>query len=211
MGPPEYDYYLFDLDGTLVDIDPEYPRKVIGRVGDRLGREFTESEVEALWYEFGDMRRACLRDRGIEPDRFWRAFHAEEDPYARAEATYLYDDADVIGELDSPVGIVTHCQQYLTDPVLDSLDIRDWFDTVVCCSEETGWKPDPGPVQLAKRDLGVAHNGHSGMFAGDSPSDVGAAWNAGLDAVHIERRDPVQRGRSVLGDYRITSLVDLID
>lgn len=211
MGPHDYDYYLFDLDGTLVDIDPEYPRELIGRVGDRLGRDFSDAEVEALWYEFGHMRRACLRDRGIEPDRFWQAFHAEEDPLARAAATYLYDDASVIGELDGPVGLVTHCQQYLTDPVLDSLDIRDWFDTVVCCSEETGWKPDPRPVQLAKRDLGVAYNGHSGVFAGDSPNDVGAAWNAGLDAVHIERHDPVKRGRCVLGDYRVTRLTDLTD
>lgn len=211
MGPYDYDYYLFDLDGTLVDIEADYRQRVIGRVGDRLGEKFTDREVDALWYEFSDVREACLRRRGISPERFWEAFHAEEDPIARAEATYLYDDAAVLGDLDRPLGLVTHCQQYLTDHVLDHLDIRDWFDVIVCCSEETGWKPDPDPVHLAMHDLNIAHNGHVGVLAGDSPSDVGAAWNAGLEAIHIERQDPIQRGRCVLGDYRFTTLTDLTE
>lgn len=29
----------------------------------------------------------------VDPDAFWPAFHAEEDPITRAEATYLHDDA----------------------------------------------------------------------------------------------------------------------
>ena len=32
----EYDYWLFDLDGTVVDIEPSYPRSVFDEVGDRL-------------------------------------------------------------------------------------------------------------------------------------------------------------------------------
>ncbi|MFC6725831.1 HAD family hydrolase, partial [Halobium palmae] len=41
-------------------------------------------------------------------------------------------------------------------------------------------------------------------------SDVGAAWNAGLDGVHVERHDPDYRGRCVLGDYRVSSLDELL-
>lgn len=209
MGPLNYDYYLFDLDGTLVDIDPAYPRSVIDRVGDRLNLQFTDRDVEALWYGFDDARTDCLRKRGIDPDRFWQAFHAVEDPLARADATYLYDDARIVGELDRPVGLVTHCQEYLTSAVLDRLDINDWFDVVVCCTEQTGWKPDPSPVHLAKSNLGVAYNGNAGVLAGDNTHDIGAAWNAGLDSIHIERHDPHLRGRCVLGDYRIRSFAEL--
>jgi phosphoglycolate phosphatase len=49
------------------------------------------------------------------------------------------------------------------------------------------------------------------VLAGDGANDVGAAWNAGLDGVHVERHDPTRRGQCVLGDYRVESFVDLLD
>ncbi len=208
----EYEFWLFDLDGTLVDVEPAYPRRVVGEVGDRLGVGFTDEEAETLWYGFGGARDRVLDRRAVDPERFWETFHEVEDPIARAESTYLYDDAErLLGERSlrgsTPVGLVTHCQSYLTEPVLDRLDIRDWFDVVVCCTEETGWKPDPGPVELAIDGLGV--NGGAGVLAGDDPVDVGAARNAGLDAVHVERHDPAERGHCVFGDRRVRSLAEL--
>ncbi|MHB9285452.1 HAD family hydrolase [Halobacteriales archaeon Cl-PHB] len=209
MAGREYDFWLFDLDGTVVDIEEAYVHDVIGEVGDRLGREFSDREAELLWYGIGDGRDRLLADFGVSPERFWTTFHRVEDPIARAEATYLYDDAAaLVPERSEPVGVVTHCQQYLTDPVLEHLDIGDWFDTVVCCDEDTGWKPDPEPVEQAMSDLGVGYNGHRGVLVGDDPTDVGAAWNAGIDAAHVERHDPDRVGLSVMGDHRVTSLTD---
>jgi phosphoglycolate phosphatase len=46
-------------------------------------------------------------------------------------------------------------------------------------------------------------------MAGDDADDVGAAWNAGLDAVHVERHDPHERGQCVMGDHRVTSFTEL--
>jgi phosphoglycolate phosphatase len=203
-----YDFWLFDLDGTLVDVDPDYADAVFELVGDRLGRAFTDREVEVLWHGLSGERTPQLREWGIDPDAFWAALHDAEDPEARAAATFLHDDAEFVAELDQPVGLVTHCQEYLVDPVLDQLDIRDWFDTVVSCTQEVGWKPDPAPVYLAMSDLGVGESS-AGILAGDGPNDIGAAWNAGLDGVHVERHDPYRRGRCVLGDYRVRSFDEL--
>jgi phosphoglycolate phosphatase len=211
-----YDFWLLDLDGTLVDVQPDYVSGVFDEVGDRLGRGFTDREAEIIWHGLGGSRNEQLAEWGVDVARFWETFHEVEDAQARAEHTYLYDDADFVADLDGPVGLVTHCQRYLTDPVLDRLDIRDWFDTVVCCTEETGWKPDPGPVEMAMRDLGVAHEGNgtadarrAGVLAGDGPHDIGAAWNAGLDGIHVERHGPHRRGQCVLGDRRIESFTEL--
>ncbi|MFB6083477.1 MAG: HAD family hydrolase [Halorientalis sp.] len=210
-----YDFWLLDLDGTLVDVESEYVSGVFEAVGDRLGREFTDREAEIVWHGFGGSRNEQLREWGVDVEEFWEVFHEVENAQARAEHTYLYDDASFVAELDAPVGLVTHCQQYLTDPVLDRLDIRDWFDTVVCCTEAVGWKPDPAPVEKAIADLGVARDGsaadarRSGVLAGDSPHDIGAAWNAGLDGIHVERHGPHRRGQCVLGDRRIESFREL--
>ncbi|MCU4742937.1 HAD family hydrolase [Halobacteria archaeon AArc-m2/3/4] len=204
-----YDFWLLDLDGTLIDVEWSYTREVFDAVGDRIGREFTDREATILWNGLTGSRDRQLREWGIEPTSFWAAFHAEEDPLVRAEQTFLHEDAAFVADLEVPVGLVTHCQQFLADPVLDSVGIRDWFDGIVCCTEETGWKPDPGPVEQAMREIDVAGNGHRGVLAGDGSNDVGAAWNAGLDAIHVERIGHDRRGRCVLGDYRVTSFDEL--
>jgi phosphoglycolate phosphatase len=204
----DYDIWLFDLDGTLVDTEWSYTREVFDRVGDRVGHEFSDYQAEVLWHGLGGSRDVHLREWGFDPDPFWEAFHDVEDPVARADATYLYDDAARVGDLDGPVGVVTHCAEFLADPVMDSLDIGDWFDVVVCCDDETGWKPDPGPLELALDDVGATPD-HHGVYAGDAASDVGAAQNAGLDGVHVERHDPHKRGHCVLSDHRVESFDDL--
>jgi phosphoglycolate phosphatase len=205
-----YGFWLFDLDGTLVDVHDDYVHEVIDEVGDRLGYGFTDRQAETIWHGFGDARSDSLESWGLDPERFWEVFHDVEDPEGRAAATYLHDDAAAVGDIDAPVGLVTHCQQYLTDPVLDHLDIRDWFDSVVCCTEDTGWKPDAAPVRQAMGGLDL--NGRrqaGGVLVGDSQQDVGAAWNAGLDAVHVERHGHDRRGHCVLGDHRVEALTAL--
>jgi phosphoglycolate phosphatase len=218
MVADEYDFWLLDLDGTLVDVEPAYAHDVFDRVGDRLGYAFTDEEVEALWHGLDGTRDDRLARLGIDPERFWTVFHEEEDPIARAEATRLYDDAERLAAVDAPMGVVTHCQRYLTDPVLDTVGIRDWFDAVVCCTDDVGWKPDPAPVRRAMREMDVepyATDGGQpverarGVLAGDGPQDVGAAWNAGLDAIHVERHGHDRRGTCVLGDRRVTGFDDL--
>jgi phosphoglycolate phosphatase len=202
-----YDYWLLDLDGTLVDVEWAHVRDVFDEVGDRLGRRFTDREAELLWHGLTGSRNEQLEQMGVDVDAFWTAFHDIENPQRRAEATFLYDDAEVVAELDAPVGVVTHCQSYLTDPVLDHLDIRDWFDVVVCCDEDLGWKPDPNPVEYTLHELGVTRTA-DGVLVGDGPNDVGAAWNAGLDAVHVERHGHHRRGRCVVADHRVSELTE---
>jgi phosphoglycolate phosphatase len=208
MTAPSYEKWVFDLDGTLVDVDPDYVQDVFARVGDRIGHEFTDRQAEAVWHGLGGFRNDQLADWGIDPDAFWEAFHEEESAEARADATFLYDDAAAVADLEAPTVLVTHCQQYLTDPILDDLDIRDWFDAVVCCTEATGWKPDPEPVRMALSAAGA--NGGRGVLVGDGPHDVGAAWNAGLDGAHVERHGHERRGLCVVGDHRLERVDDLL-
>ncbi|WP_340098136.1 HAD family hydrolase [Salinibaculum salinum] len=210
MAGDDYDFWLLDLDGTVVDIEQPYIHEVVGEIGDRLGHEFTDREAELLWYGIGNAREQLFAKSDIDQDRFWNVFHEVEDPITRAESTYVYDDAaNFVSGLDIPVGVVTHCQEYLTGPVLERLDIADWFDTVVCCSDETGWKPDPTPVEMAMSELGVAHNGHVGAMVGDDPTDVEAAHNAGIDGIHVSRPSRNWEGTRVLGADRVAALTDL--
>jgi phosphoglycolate phosphatase len=212
MVTDEYDFWLFDLDGTLIDAEWGYIRDVFDTAGQRLDYAFSDREAEIIWHGLGGQRDSLLREIGVEPAAFWTAFHEIEAPDERAAASRLHDDAAVLlASLDTstPVGLVTHCQQFLTEPVLDALDLDDAFDTVVCCDETVGWKPDPTPVRRAMAELGVDES-HRGVLAGDAAVDIGAAWNAGLDGIHVERHGHARRGRCVRGDYRVQSLTELL-
>lgn len=211
MTAGRYDFYLFDLDGTIVDIEFAYARSLFDRVGNQLEYEFTDDEVLVIWHGLCGTRRDFLTQKGVDADVFWRVFHAEEDPQARAAATYVYDDAQAIQNIGAPTGLVTHCQEYLTHPVLDKLGIKDWFDTIVCCNEDIGWKPDPSPVHHAIQELQLETRTHTGVYIGDSPHDIGAAWNAGLDGAHIERHSPEIRGQCVLADTQSPTLSTLLE
>ncbi|MFC6835055.1 HAD family hydrolase [Halomarina ordinaria] len=209
MSVPPYDFWLLDLDGTVIDVDPAYLHDVMAEVGARVGHDFTPAEAETVWYGLGGPRRDALAALGLDPADFWSVFHEVEDPLARAEHSFLYDDVAFVADLDRPVGLVTHSQQWLTDAALSHLDIGDWFDAVVCCSDDLGWKPDPAPVRRAVSALGVDTDAR-GFLAGDGPQDVGAAWNAGLDGIHVERHGHDRRGMCVLGDRRVTRLDELL-
>lgn len=204
----DYEYWLFDLDGTIVDVERRYILDLLGHVGEDIGYRFTDNEAVTLWRALGGPPEAHLARMGIDPDAFWSSFHKLEEPERRVDATFLYGDAEAIGALDAPVGLVTHCQPYLTRPVLRALDIEDWFDTIVCCHDGIGWKPDPRPIERAMAELGV--NGNPGAMTGDTPADIGAAWNAGIDGIHIERVDPSESGRCVRADTRIRRIDDLV-
>ncbi|MEF8783337.1 MAG: HAD family hydrolase [Haloarculaceae archaeon] len=210
MSGDGYDFWLLDLDGTVVDIERPYIHGTIGEVGDRLGHEFTDRETELLWYGLGNAREKILDGADIDPERFWETFHAVEEPGPRAESTYVYADADAfLSTVEEPVGVVTHCQEYLTTPILSELGISDQFETVVCCDDQTGWKPDPSPVRLAMSEMGVGYNGHEGAMAGDHPEDVQAAHNAGLNGIHVSRHERNWEGDRVLDDRRVSALTDL--
>jgi phosphoglycolate phosphatase len=189
-----YDFWLLDLDGTVVDVHESYVHEVIEACADRIGAAFTDREAELVWYGGGGGRDRVFEEHGVDSEAFWEVFHEIDRPGRRADASYVYDDADaVVPELPGPVGVVTHCQEYLTGPILDELGIADWFDTVVCCTPETGWKPDPTPVEMAVTDLGTDG---AGVLVGDDPRDVQAAHNAGLDGIHVARADHRHAGEA---------------
>jgi phosphoglycolate phosphatase len=58
-------------------------------------------------------------------------------------------------------------------------------------------------------DAGPAAGTGRGVLVGDGPQDVGAAWNAGLDGIHVERHGHDRRGSCVLGDRRVTRLTEI--
>lgn len=197
-----FDSYVFDLDGVLVDVHDSYKHEIFDEVGDELGYDFTEDEIHRLWYGVEE-RRDIIESWGYEPREFWEVFDALDRPERRVEHTYVYEDTEVIESLDAPTGLITHSPPELARPALEKAGLNDAFDSVVCCSYDIGYKPDPTPFELCLNEMGVEASDDS-VMVGDSLSDVRGAWNAGMTAGHIDRV-----GYSVDADLNIETLHDL--
>jgi phosphoglycolate phosphatase len=256
----QYDAILFDLDGTLVAPEFEHVRSVFDQVGRQLDYHFSDEVARRLWHGLGGPRNEQLRELGLDVAEFWRVFDETEDPRDRAAAMQVFEDAALAADLSVPTALVTHCPPEPTAAVLEFHGIDEWFDAVVCCSDDLGWKPDPTPIEHALGEIGMAHlldgpdadgrvaadggtniprradtttktpgapndppadpmtempgapaeprdTGSAGaLYVGDTEGDVGAAWNAGIDAVHVERFDHDRRERCVLADYRVGTI-----
>lgn len=197
-----FDYYVFDLDGVLVDVRDSYRREIFEEVGDELGRGFTDEEIDRLWYGVGGDRKEILRDWGYDPREFWEVFDAIDTPERRVEHTYAYDDTTVLDEIEVPMGVVTHSPPALADRALEKTGLEGKFDSVICCSYELGYKPEPEPIRVCLDEIGASPD--DSVMIGDSVSDVKGAWNAGLTAGHIDRV-----GHRVDADINIESLHDV--
>ncbi|MFP4632416.1 MAG: HAD family hydrolase [Halobacteriales archaeon] len=197
-----YDHYLFDLDGVIVDVEESYRRRVFDAVAEVLDTSYNDRQIERLWHGVGaDTREEIIRSWGDDPEEFWRVFDAVDDPARRIEHTYAYDDAEVLYDVPGPVGVVTHSPPELAWPALEVAGIDDAVDEVVCCDPETGYKPDPRPIELCMEGIGASEDT---LMVGDSACDVRGAWNAGIDAGHVDRV-----GSAVEADHRVTDLFDL--
>ncbi|XGI83196.1 HAD family hydrolase [Halorutilales archaeon Cl-col2-1] len=205
-----FDYYLFDLDGVIVDVEEEYRRAVFDEVEDRLGRSFSDDQIRNLWHGIGeDSRDEILRSWGYdEPRDFWDVFDEVDTVERRLEYTYAYDDAYSIEEIDAKKGVVTHSPPELAVPALEKAGLDHHFDTVVSCSYDIGFKPDPNPIQRCMSEIGAEPSSdadtESTVMVGDSTSDVKGAWNAGITASHIDRL-----GHPVEADINVESVDEI--
>lgn len=88
------------------------------------------------------------------------------------------------------IGLVTSSGAPLIARTLPNLGLTDFFDTVVCGSDVTNYKPHPEPVQLALARLGKSPE--DTLFVGDTWMDMHAGRAAGTRTALYMPEDAAQ-------------------
>jgi phosphoglycolate phosphatase len=177
---------LFDLDGTLLDTAPDMvgalnslrAEQGLGPIDYDFARAHVSNGALGLIHiSFGDLdedHRVRLRDRYL-------ALYAGR----LATATVLFDGmADVLDDLERknmPWGIVTNKPAYLTEPLLESLGLRQRCACVVSGDTLPERKPHPRPLLYAAALMGM--DATQAMYVGDSDRDIAAGRAAGMTTV----------------------------
>jgi phosphoglycolate phosphatase len=198
---------IFDLDGTIIDNNDDYMESMLCRVGKDIGRDLGLRHAQDLWYSVGTMSRdEVICGWGLDPDAFWKVFNKYESLDEKLKNTYLHRDALALRTLNIPMGIVTHTSLEHTSKLLELVDMRQYFDPIVACTEDTGFKPSPLPLIYCVMTMKL--NFDEVLYVGDTASDMMAAKEAHVKSVYVNR---FNRPLCFKPDYEIDSLEKLAE
>jgi HAD superfamily hydrolase (TIGR01509 family) len=185
--------YLFDLDGVIIDTEPQYDR-----FWSKAGKDY-ESGVDNL--------EKVIKGTTL-PNIIARYFsHLPEDKKKELEAANHAFDLQLVmdtipGALEFLVkakkagiktGLVTSSDNEKLESVFRKLPIRQYFDTVVSADRITKGKPDPMCYLLAASDLNVLPE-NCYVFE-DSFSGIASGNAAGMKVVGLSTTNPAENIR----------------
>lgn len=210
---------FFDLDGTLVDSVPDLCAAVNLMLTQLDLKQRTEAQVRQ-WVGNGVdnlIRRALVGDMDAscaDPALFARAKPLYKAAYAQHISVYSAVYPGVMAGLQAlreaaiPMACVTNKSIEFAAPLLERLNIGDFFATVVGGECTAHPKPAPDALLLCAERLGI--NVVHGFMVGDSRNDVGAARQAGCPVVCVPYGyNHGQDIRDAQPDAVIASIADL--
>ena len=196
--PAEFEAYLFDLDGTLVDSAPDIHAALnhaltqagLPSVALSLTRDFVGTGSKALinlalthiaQHQMGQ-NKENIEDVNPEPmlENFLNyyenniAVYSQPFPGTRKTLATLKNRG-------AKLSVVTNKYVGLSELVLNQLELREYFTCVVGSETTPHPKPAADPALHACRELEVAPE--NALFVGDASPDVGCARAAGCEVV----------------------------
>jgi HAD superfamily hydrolase (TIGR01509 family) len=178
---------LFDLDGTLINSEPDWlavEEEIMAWLGGPWGPEYQDAVVGGSMWGCVDYMIGLA---GSEVPREVVAERLVDGMAARMSSgvTVMPGVKELLTEVQAagiPIGLVTSTVRRLADSAIDALG-RDFFAVTVTGDEVEHTKPHPEPYLKAARLLGVEPGGC--VVLEDSPTGVAAGEAAGCVVVAI--------------------------
>jgi len=182
---------LFDWDGTLVDSLGAFHR-ANARVMDAFGLPFDEAVYRQHYVP--DWRLMYLR-LGIPGDRLDEANEMWHATFAAGTDVVAFEGVDAalraLSDDGARLGIVTAGDRAIVVAQLERTGLAELLPIRVFGDDLPVHKPDPAPLRLALRMLGIEDRPEAAVYVGDAPTDMLMAAAAGCRPIGIT---------SVLGD-----------
>lgn len=185
----DYDLYLFDFDNTLFDTSYGI-REILRHALPAVGVEYDDSKFP----EFSGLSMEQVFDLYVHDESLRKTY---EDEFIRVVLTDVYLNAkpfpetgDVLRELNrrgKHIGIVSGKQPFKIVRLMTDAGLMDLAETVVGYGDTERLKPFPEPILLGMSRFDVPPE--RTVYVGDSPNDAGAAANAGVDCIIVNRRN----------------------
>jgi HAD superfamily hydrolase (TIGR01509 family) len=187
---------LYDWDGTLLDSAETSFRcyaRLFAAYGIRFDRAAFQRTYAPDWYLTYEAI-GLPREHWEDADAAWLVHYATEVPRLLPGARETLDALHARGV---PQALVTSGNRERVERDLATLDLTEFFQTLVCKEEVAMRKPHPEGLLTALSRL--ACTPEDAVYVGDSPEDIAMARAAGVYAVAIPGGFPNREALAAAG------------
>ncbi len=174
------------MDGTLID-SSVLLANTINHVRQNLGLEALDNFIITT----------AINDTSINPAEFFYESDRFETIHEKLFQEYYLQNHHTQTKLYKGIGdllkslcknhhlsIATNAYDVSTMPLLDALEINNYFDIVVCANQVS--MPKPNPMMIDKIISHYKEDRNSFVMIGDATRDIEAAKNANIDAILVD-------------------------
>ena len=201
MNLKDFDAFVFDLDGTLIDSGRYHAQAFSDAVLEQSGYRLTLGERDEFFASHSVPFARVLNDRHdlqLVPERVLKQKRR------RMKAIFqinLFEGARAFLEKwrgIKPLGLATNSPLSFVAPALEDVGLSGFFDSLTTSDEVRNRKPDPEMVQLAFQKLKA--NPLRSLVFEDQLIGIEAARLAGAQVVAVNNGQPVEfpKGVSVM-------------
>lgn len=179
---------LFDLDGTLIDTAADFIR-IIQKMCLEEGRDIVPADL--IRAQVSEGARAMVQLVYPELNSTDPVFLAHRQRFLDIYGENIAVDTDLfqhmpalLAQLEThhiPWGIVTNKPRGLSESLLQALNLTERCAVLVCPEDVRHTKPDPEPMYLAAKQLGI--DPMHIIYVGDHPRDINAGRNAKMYSI----------------------------
>ncbi|ALH94810.1 HAD family hydrolase [Acinetobacter equi] len=176
---------LFDLDGTLIDTAADFIR-IIQAMCKEEGRDIVAADL--IRTQVSEGARAMVKLVYPELDVNDPIFLAHRQRFLDIYGADIAVDTNLfegmyplLQELEEqhiPWGIVTNKPRWLSEALLNALNLTDRCAVLVCPEDVAQTKPNPEPMFLAAKNINIA--AEDCIYVGDHPRDIDAGRAANM-------------------------------
>lgn len=225
----KFDLYLFDLDGTLLDLGNigAYSDRILVETLINLGVENIPNNIERreLWRS-GRQFQQILKNWGIsESDNFWKCYDETDFEnrkiLLRKKEISLFKDVKKVLELihnhkeNKKLAICTNTANYIVDFFLKHFKIYQLFHEIFSMEDNNQEfaKPSPEGILIILKKLKFNSQKQDAIMIGDSIYDIKAAKAANISSCLINHLNNIERYKKwdIQPDHVIGHLYELID
>lgn len=206
----EIEAVIFDMDGVLIDSEPVWKdamEEVFESVGCPLTREDFQltvglrlDEVIAYWFGVSPWQNATPQEvmkRII--NRMVELLTANGKPLDGVVETL-----DFLKKKGLKIGLATSSYEVLIDCVLDTLNIRNYFDFTHSAEREAYGKPHPAVYITTAEQLGI--HPQKCLVIEDSINGVISGKAARMHVVCIPEKTHIPNPKLIVADYTFESM-----
>ena len=187
-----YDFWIFDLDNTLYDINLGVFKKISKRMTKFIINEFELDEDNAktlqkeMFLKYGLTLRGLIVEKKINPDRFLNYVHDVDHPELKRDNELI----SLLTNLSGKKYIYTNAPYNHAKKILTVLGAFDLFDDILDI-KKTDYiaKPDATSFEIMQRKFGISFkNVKKSIFIEDTVKNLKPAKQIGMSTVWIENK-----------------------